>query len=170
MRCGALCNLNCASRDDSFRLPMLSHPLYVCVFSPGWLSADPLRQRALSKQTGPLQGICYLAQNTGENTHLPLFRPRRSMRTYMCSLTLPHFLLWPQQSHSVMDLLSWQHNRKITVWSTCSSKRLVPSVLLFPTIIDALSFRIGLRSQSLYSLVTKSVNVTIKQPIIPHLW
>lgn len=45
--------------------------LYVCHVL-GWLSPDPLWQRALSKQTGALQGVRYLAQNTGENTHLPI--------------------------------------------------------------------------------------------------
>lgn len=57
---------------------------------PGWwLSPDPLWQRALSKQTGPLQSVCYLAQNTG-CWDLRWFRPAPAG-----CLTLPP----PRHSH-----------------------------------------------------------------------
>lgn len=131
---------------------------FVCVSLTGWLSPDPLRQRALSKQTGSLQGVCYLAQNTGEkpifltttplhtHTHLcpsiilllslrfhpPYPQPYCSMWLYTCCLALPLSLPLAQLSLSQL-LLSWQHNGKRTVWSTCCDKCLVVSVLLFPT-------------------------------------
>lgn len=73
-----------------FRLLMVCLCVYVFFgffLVPGWLSADPLWQRALSEQAGPLQGVRYLAQNTGENNLLPSW-PCCRMWLYTCSLVL----------------------------------------------------------------------------------
>lgn len=83
--------------------------VFVCVWETGWLSPYPLRQRALPKQTGSLQGVRHLAPDTGEETcpHTLLSSACGHARVAPAS---PHP---PDLTHTLDRLaLYWLHNRE----------------------------------------------------------